>query len=129
MLDTRWRARLEGSFRPLGARLQQTGVSADQVTLVGLAASLACSLAIATGHLGWGAFFLFIAGLTDVLDGAVAKSGGTAGPRGAFFDSVADRMSDALVLGGIAWYFAGHHPHLAVLAFAVAALSYLVSYA
>jgi len=128
MLDTRWRARLEGGFRPLGARLQQTGISADQVTLVGLAASLACALAIATGHLGWGAFFLFIAGMTDVLDGAVAKSGGTAGPRGAFFDSVCDRVSDSVVMGGAAWYYADRNPHLSVLAFAVAVFSLLVSY-
>jgi CDP-diacylglycerol--glycerol-3-phosphate 3-phosphatidyltransferase len=128
MLDTRWRAGLERGFRPLGARLQQIGISADQVTLLGLASSLVCSLAIATGHLGWGAFFLFIAGMTDVLDGAVAKSGGTASPRGAFFDSVCDRVSDSVVMGGAAWYYAERDPHLSVLAFAVAVFSLLVSY-
>ena len=128
MLDTRWRARLEGGFRPLGARLQKTGISADQVTLVGLGASLVCALAIATGHLGWGAFFLFIAGMTDVLDGAVAKSGGTAGPRGAFFDSVCDRVSDGVVMAGAAWYYTDRQSHLSVLAFAVAVFSLLVSY-
>jgi CDP-diacylglycerol---glycerol-3-phosphate 3-phosphatidyltransferase len=128
MLDTRWRAGLERGFRPVGARLQQIGISADQVTLLGLAASLACAVAIASGHLGWGAFFLFIAGMTDVLDGAVAKSGGTAGPRGAFFDSVCDRVSDGVVMGGAAWYYAGRDPHLGVLALAVAVFSLLVSY-
>ena len=128
MLDTRWRSRLEGGFRPLGARLQRTGVSADQVTLGGLAASLACAVAIATGHLGWGAFFLFIAGMTDVLDGAVAKSGGTAGPRGAFLDSVCDRVSDGIVMGGAAWYYAERSSHLSLLAFSVAVFSLLVSY-
>jgi phosphatidylinositol phosphate synthase len=128
MLDTRWRARLEGGFRPLGARLQQSGITADQVTLVGLASSLACALAIASGHLGWGAFFLFIAGMTDVLDGAVAKSGGTAGPRGAFFDSVCDRVSDGVVMGGAVWYYAGRDPHLTLLASTVAVFSLLVSY-
>jgi CDP-diacylglycerol--glycerol-3-phosphate 3-phosphatidyltransferase len=89
---------------------------------------VACGLVVGAGHLGWGAFFLALSGLTDVLDGAVAKSGGTAGPRGAFFDSVCDRVSDGVVLGGAAWYYAGHQPHLAVLAFAVAMLSLLVSY-
>ena len=29
-------------------------------------------------------------------------------PRGAFFDSVADRVTDSLLLGGVAWYLAGH---------------------
>jgi CDP-diacylglycerol--glycerol-3-phosphate 3-phosphatidyltransferase len=128
MLDTRWRAGVERGLRPVGARLRQTGISADQVTLVGLAASVACGLAIASGRLGWGAFFLAVSGLTDVLDGAVAKSGGTAGPRGAFFDSVCDRVSDAVVLGGAAWYYAGRDPHLTVLAFTVAMFSLLISY-
>jgi CDP-diacylglycerol--glycerol-3-phosphate 3-phosphatidyltransferase len=128
MLDTRWRAGVERGLRPAGARLRKIGISADQITLLGLAASVACGLAIAAGRLGWGAFFLALSGLTDVLDGAVAKSGGTAGPRGAFFDSVMDRVSDGVVLGGAAWYFAGRDPHLSVLAFAVAMLSLLVSY-
>ena len=128
MLDTRWRGGVERGLRPIGAHLRRIGISADQVTLLGLAASLACGLAIATGHLGWGAFFLALSGLTDVLDGAVAKSGGTAGPRGAFFDSVCDRVSDAVVLGGAAWYYAGRDSHLTVLAFAVAMLSLLISY-
>ena len=128
MLDTRWRAGVERGLRPAGARLRQVGISADQITLLGLAASVACGLVVAAGRLGWGAFFLALSGLTDVLDGAVAKSGGTAGPRGAFFDSVCDRVSDGVVLGGAAWYFAGRDPHLAVLAFAVAMLSLLVSY-
>jgi CDP-diacylglycerol--glycerol-3-phosphate 3-phosphatidyltransferase len=128
MLDQRWRSGVERGLRPVGNRLQQVGFSADQITVLGLAASAACGVAIAAGRLGWGAFFLALSGLTDVLDGAVAKSGGTAGPRGAFFDSVSDRLSDGVVLGGAAWYFAGRQPHLAVLAFAVAALSFLVSY-
>ncbi len=128
MLDTRWRAGVERGLRPAGARLRQIGISADQITLLGLAASLFCGLAIATGRLGWGAFFLALSGLTDVLDGAVAKSGGTAGPRGAFFDSVCDRVSDAVVLGGAAWYYAGREPHLTLLAFAVAMFSMLISY-
>jgi CDP-diacylglycerol--glycerol-3-phosphate 3-phosphatidyltransferase len=128
MLDTRWRAGVERGLRPAGARLRQVGISADQITLLGLAASVACGLVVAAGRLGWGAFFLALSGLTDVLDGAVAKSGGTAGPRGAFFDSVCDRVSDGVVLGGAAWYYAGREPHLAVLAFGVALLSLLVSY-
>jgi CDP-diacylglycerol---glycerol-3-phosphate 3-phosphatidyltransferase len=128
MLDTHWRTGVERGLRPVGARLGQIGISADQVTLLGLAASVACGLAIATGRLGWGAFFLALSGLTDVLDGAVAKSGGTAGPRGAFFDSVCDRVSDAVVLGGAAWYYAGRDAHLTLLAFTVAMFSLLISY-
>jgi len=42
----------------------------------------------------------------DTLDGLVAKAAGTASKRGAFFDSVADRVADALIFGGMAWYLA-----------------------
>lgn len=129
MLDQRWRAEIERGLRPIGSRLRQAGFTADQITLVGLGASVATGIAIATGRLGWGAAFLFVSGLTDVLDGAVAKAGGTSGPRGSFFDSVADRVSDGVVMGGAAWYLAGgSNPRLAVVAFTVAVLSLLVSY-
>jgi CDP-diacylglycerol--glycerol-3-phosphate 3-phosphatidyltransferase len=130
MLDNRWRSEVEKTIRPIGARLRQSGFTADQITLFGLAASLFTGIAIATGHFVYAAIGMAICGITDVLDGAVAKSGGTAGPRGAFFDSVSDRVSDMLVLGGAAWYYTGvgNSPRLAVLAFAVAGLSVLVSY-
>lgn len=128
MLDHRWRKGFEQGMRPIGTQLRRAGFSADQVTLVGLAASVFSGVAIGTGHFGLGAAGLAASGLTDVLDGAVAKAGGTAGPKGAFFDSVSDRVSDAVVLGGAAWYLSGTDPHLSVLAFAVACLSMLVSY-
>jgi CDP-diacylglycerol--glycerol-3-phosphate 3-phosphatidyltransferase len=64
-----------------------------------------------------------------VLDGAVAKASGTASPRGAFFDSVVDRVSDALLLGGVAWYLDTTQPgRVAVLPMAVLAASMLISY-
>lgn len=129
MFDQRWRGVVERGLRPLGLRLHRAGFTADQITVLGLAASLFAGVAIASGHLGLAAVGLAISGLTDLLDGAVAKADGTAGARGAFFDSVSDRVSDGLVLGGAAWYLAGRgDPHLSVLAFAVAILSFLVSY-
>jgi CDP-diacylglycerol--glycerol-3-phosphate 3-phosphatidyltransferase len=49
--------------------------------------------------------------------------------RGAFFDSVTDRVSDAVILGGVAWYLADTHPgHLALLPFAILGATSLVSY-
>ncbi|MCZ7526163.1 MAG: CDP-alcohol phosphatidyltransferase family protein [Acidimicrobiia bacterium] len=128
MLDRRWRAGVERGLTPVGRSLQRIGITADFLTVVGLAVSLATALLVATGHLVWGVVGIIASGFTDVLDGAVARQGGRASPRGAFFDSVADRASDALVLGGVAWYLADRSPYLPVLALAVAALSMLVSY-
>ena len=66
--------------------------------------AVAAAVAIANGSLRAGLLLLVLTAVPDVLDGAVAKASGTASPRGAFFDSVVDRVSDALLLGGVAWY-------------------------
>jgi CDP-diacylglycerol--glycerol-3-phosphate 3-phosphatidyltransferase len=72
---------------------------------------------------------VIVAGVSDLLDGAIARGSGQASPRGAFFDSVSDRVSDALLLGGTAWYLLGQgSPYLSMLAFAVGACSMLISY-
>jgi CDP-diacylglycerol--glycerol-3-phosphate 3-phosphatidyltransferase len=71
---------------------------------------------------------VILTGVPDLLDGSVARYSGKAGPRGAFFDSVADRVSDALLFGGVAWYLAGEGEHLPVLVLAVLALSMLITY-
>ena len=54
---------------------------------------------------------------------------GRATVRGAFLDSVCDRVTDALVLGGVAWYLQDrHHGHAFMLPFAVLGASLLISY-
>ncbi len=128
MLDGRWRAGVERGLGPVGDRLRRLGVSADALTIFGFAASVATAFLIATGHLGWAVLGITLAGLGDLLDGAVARGGGQAGPRGAFFDSVADRFSDAVILVGVAWHLTTVGPRLPVLAFGVAVCSMLISY-
>src|SRR4029453_6242474 len=80
------------------------------LTLTGLVRAMAAAAAIANGRLRAGLLLLVLTALPDVLDGAVAKASGTASPRGAFFDSVVDRVSDALLLGGVAWYLSSTQP-------------------
>jgi len=128
MLDQRWRAEFERGLKPVGAALRTAGVTADHLTASGLVISAAAAMLIGSGRLGLGTVALVASALPDLLDGAVAKASGRASARGAFFDSVSDRVSDALVLGGVAWYYTSRHPHLAVLAVAVLALSSLISY-
>ena len=86
-------------------------------------------MAVATGHLHLAILLLILTGMHDLFDGPVAKASGTSSVRGAFFDSVTDRVADALILGGIAWYLVSAHPgHLVLLPFAVLAVTSLVSY-
>jgi CDP-diacylglycerol--glycerol-3-phosphate 3-phosphatidyltransferase len=129
MFDGRWRGTFEKGLRPIGAQIRRTGITANHLTVTGLVMAVAAALAIANGRLRAGLLLLVLTALPDVLDGAVAKASGTASPRGAFFDSVVDRVSDALLLGGVAWYLSSTQPgRIAVLPLAVLAASMLVSY-
>jgi CDP-diacylglycerol---glycerol-3-phosphate 3-phosphatidyltransferase len=129
MLDGRMRTDFERRIRPLGSNLRRTGITADHLTLTGVVMAVAAAVAIGNGALRAGVLLLVLTAIPDVLDGAVAKASGTASPRGAFFDSVADRLTDALLLGGVAWYLASTHGgHVVLLPFAVLAASMLISY-
>jgi CDP-diacylglycerol--glycerol-3-phosphate 3-phosphatidyltransferase len=91
--------------------------------------AVGASIAIGMGALRGGLLLLILCAIPDALDGAVAKASGTAGPRGAFFDSVADRVTDALLLGGTGWFLASRYDgHMAVLPLAVLGASMLISY-
>ena len=128
MLDRRWRKGVEQGLGPVGNGLRRLGVTADALTVFGLLCSIATALLIASGHLLWAFVGVVVSGVADLLDGSIARGSGQASPRGAFFDSVTDRASDALLFMGVAWYLAGQNPHYAILAFAVAACSMLISY-
>jgi CDP-diacylglycerol---glycerol-3-phosphate 3-phosphatidyltransferase len=128
MLDGRLRTRVSQGLAPIGKGLERAGISANLLTVIGLGFSVVTALLIAVGELRWAVLGLIASGFVDLLDGAVARRSGQASPRGAFFDSVTDRVSDAVVLGGVAWYLAGQSQYQSILAFAAAALSMLVSY-
>ena len=102
MFDGRWRSTFEKGLRPIGGQIRRTGITANHLTTTGLVMAVAAAIAIANGSLRAGLLLLVLTAVPDVLDGAVAKASGTASPRGAFFDSVIDRISDALLLGGVA---------------------------
>lgn len=129
MFDGRWRDTVDRGTGPVGRRLQQLGISADVLTATGLVSAAATAVAIGTGRLHLAIPLLILTGLHDLLDGPVAKASGTASVRGAFFDSVTDRVADALLFGGVAWYLTSTHPgHIVLLPFAVLGVSSLVSY-
>lgn len=112
-----------------GQKLGELGVPADAVTIAGLFLAACTAIVLGRGYLYLGVALITVGGLMDFLDGSVAKAAGTASPRGAFFDSVSDRVADALILGGVAWYLVdGRHPKLALLTFAILAVSTIVSY-
>jgi CDP-diacylglycerol---glycerol-3-phosphate 3-phosphatidyltransferase len=129
MLDGQFRSTVDKTVKPIGQSLKRSGLTADHFTLAGLVLSAFTAVAIGLGQLRVGLLLVVLTGLCDTLDGAVAKAAGTSSTRGAFFDSVADRVSDALLLGGVAWYLAVTRPGpLVMLPVAVMAVSSLISY-
>ena len=129
MLDGNLRTAVDRALIPIGRGLQRIGVTADVVTIIGIVMSGAAAVAIGRGSLLLGFILLILTGIPDALDGAVAKAAGTSSKRGAFFDSVSDRLTDALLFGGLAWHYATTRPgHLMMLPVAVMASAQIISY-
>ncbi len=129
MFDGRFRTGVDRVTKPVGTALRRTGLSPDQLTALGLVLAVPTALVIASGHLIIGLVLLIASAIPDLLDGALAKASGRSSLRGAFFDSVADRVTDGLVLGGVAWYLQSrHHGHAFLLPMAVLGASLLISY-
>jgi CDP-diacylglycerol--glycerol-3-phosphate 3-phosphatidyltransferase len=129
MFDGRWRHAVDRTTKPVGSALVRVGITADVLTIFGLVMSVVTAFVVGSGHLVAGIFLLFPTGLPDLFDGPVAKASGRASVRGAFFDSVADRISDAFLFGGVAWYLAAHrHGEMVLLPFAILAVTSLISY-
>ncbi len=129
MLDGTFRGPVDRAVRPIGRALRRTGLSPDHLTFVGLFVAAASAVAVASGSLILGLILVIAATLPDLFDGALAKATQTSSQRGAFLDSTLDRVSDALLLGGIAWYLADTYSgRMAILPFAVSSVASVISY-
>jgi phosphatidylglycerophosphate synthase len=74
MLDGWMRRRIDARLNRWGGRIAARGITADAVTLAGLALGLGAAAIIATGGPGWLALVPLLASrLADGLDGAVAR--------------------------------------------------------
>ncbi len=129
MFDGRFRTPVEKAVKPLGNALRRTGLSPDHLTIVGLLVGVGAAVCVANGWFLAGLGLVILAALPDLLDGALAKASGASSQRGAYFDSVIDRVTDAVMFGGLCWYYAStSSPRLALLPFSVMGVSSLISY-
>jgi CDP-diacylglycerol--glycerol-3-phosphate 3-phosphatidyltransferase len=90
---------------PVVRGLLAIGLRADHLTALGFILSLASALQFATGHFRMAASLATASGVCDILDGQVARKSGRTTRFGAFLDSTLDRVAEALLFLGIAWYF------------------------
>lgn len=96
------------ALEPLTGTLARLGVGPDGVTWLGLLVSLAAALAFFEGYFQLGALLVALSGLCDLVDGELARRSGQPSRFGAFLDSTLDRLSDGLVLTGIAGFYLVH---------------------
>ncbi len=117
------------STLPVAAALVRLGVTPNMLTIVGFLLNVGVGVVIATGHLFAGGLFLLVAGLFDMLDGAVARLGQRVTVFGGFLDSTLDRYSEAAVfLGLLALYARQGRTTEVLLVYAVIVGSLMVSY-
>ncbi len=114
-------------LEPLARLFVAAGISASALSWFSLVPALGSALAVGLGFWGLAAWGVFLSALLDVLDGAVARLGGTASPAGAILDSTLDRYAEFLFFGGllVCWC---DDIGLQLLAFTAVAGSVLVTY-
>ncbi|MCV3209383.1 CDP-alcohol phosphatidyltransferase family protein [Mesorhizobium sp. YC-39] len=113
----------QAKLRPFADRLAQTGVTANQITLLAAALSIATGLVVAR-FAGHSPVFLlmpvvlFVRMALNAIDGMLAREHGQASKLGMYLNELCDIVSDlALILA-----FAAVFPAWGVVAFAIAAI-------
>lgn len=128
-LQQRARRIAEYVVRPLAA----IGLTPNMATLIGLLLNGLAAAILASGQLRLGGIALLIAGLFDMVDGALARVTNRKTTFGAFFDSTIDRYSEGLTLLGVIIFSLRQTPsemHIweVALAYVAALGSVMVSY-
>lgn len=109
------RGLLEPTLTRIGQRFASTGLSANSWTGLGLAVSILAALVYSSnGFLNlsstpWnlaavvGGILLLLSGFFDIVDGSVARVTRQISKKGAFLDSVFDKVAEVAIFGGIAF--------------------------
>ena len=104
-------------------------VSANAVTLIGLAIMGGAAYLVSEGHLLIGGLVMLGGAALDMLDGPIARLSDSATRFGAYLDSLCDRVGEAAVIFGLLAYAVREgHTLGAYLAFGAVVVSMLVSY-
>jgi len=88
-------------MRPIARGVASTGITPNQITVIGFAFSLLAAWFFYSALPFWGGLLILVTGFFDVLDGAVAKVSGKVTKFGGVLDSTLDRYSDMAIIGSI----------------------------
>ncbi len=120
-------------IEPVGDFLVRHKVKPNTITTVGTVCTVIAGAIFAAGHIRTAGWFLGLTAVFDVLDGTVARRTGTSSEFGAFYDSTLDRLSDGVLMGGLAVFYAVNPVHrstpLLVITLLGLIAAFLTSYA
>jgi len=116
------------ALQPIARVLVAAHISANTMTMLGLAGTITAAAFIAVGRLGVGAAWFIPATILDVFDGLIARHTGTSSPWGALIDSISDRAGEGALMVAFAYHFSDTTPRLSLVALAGLVLAFLVSY-
>lgn len=122
-----FREGLKPALQSLGKAFASTGLSANFWTAVGLGFAFASAIVYGL-HLQYsfviGGVLLLVSGFFDIVDGQVARATGKTSKKGAFLDSVFDKIAEVAIFLGI---LIGNYSEGYLVLLAIT-LSLLVSY-
>jgi len=115
---------------PVVRILSKSGITPNALTFINLTLNIIAAYVIAAGYFLLGGVLVPVAGLFDLLDGALARFNKQTTRFGAILDSVVDRISEAAILCGLLiWYMPQEEAGLEIiLIFVVLIGSFLISY-
>jgi len=129
MLQRSMKAPVTRAITPLCIGLLRAGIMPNLMSAIGgLGSSIAALLLFGSGHLLAGAIVTTLFVLFDLLDGTMARISGLTSRWGALLDSTLDRISDASILGAMAYWFSHSKDRNVPLILAVLILGSLISY-
>lgn len=115
--------------QPAVRLLAKTPITPNIITWFGFLLTVGAAVLIITEHLVAAGLIVLVAGLCDMLDGALARYTSRTNNFGAILDSTLDRLSEAALLLGILALYARDQSMLHIMLVGVALLgSLLVSY-
>ena len=103
MLDLRGRSRIAPFLDPIAAGMAKLRLTPTAVTLMGLGATFVGAGFIANEMYKTGAIIAGIGAILDALDGPLARLQGTASIRGAFIDTMSDRLGEVAIWASLAF--------------------------
>ncbi len=115
---------------PIVAVINRTGLTPNMLTFIGLLLNAGVAVVLARGEIALGGWLLLLATSFDALDGSLARLTGRQSRFGAFFDSTLDRYSEAVIYGGLLFYYMDQGARAEMLLVYAAIIgSIMVSYA